>query len=402
MPNAILGMTGSGNWATEERPKDYYGQVAYRFPNLAPAMAVMSRMKGKKKSVSDPEFKVFTQEEVPGYMLINNAAGYAVGATVLTVDQGAGIKANTFVRKGDRLFNLRTSETMEVSADPDPTTNDITVLRGGSLGSTAVAILDDDQLVILSPAHEEGSARPKAIGWNPDLGNNYTQIIKEGWELTGTAAAISSLRSGPDPAAKRKKDAFEMFWKKAERMFFLNIKNERTGAGGFPNRSTGGIYHFMPAANVVTVGGNITEDLFLSQAEQWFRNSDTGEIAIFGGSVAIQYLNQAMAKRVTFQGDSSTKSYGIKFSSWQTPFGIVHMNVHPLLKRDPLLRNDYFAINFEDLEMRYLEGRDLKHMDLKLEENGEDVKAGMWIAEWGFFVPFGNKNFWYKDITGYA
>jgi hypothetical protein len=53
---AFLGMRGTGDWATDERPKSWREAILMLYPNGdAPLTAILSKM-GEEK-VTDPEFK---------------------------------------------------------------------------------------------------------------------------------------------------------------------------------------------------------------------------------------------------------------------------------------------------------------------------------------------------------
>ena len=51
---AFLGMRGSGDWATDQRPKNWREGILHLYPNgMAPLTAILSKM--KEQSVDDPE-----------------------------------------------------------------------------------------------------------------------------------------------------------------------------------------------------------------------------------------------------------------------------------------------------------------------------------------------------------
>ena len=53
---AFLGMRGSGDWVTDQRPKNWREGILHLYPNgMAPLTAILSKMKEEK--VDDPEFK---------------------------------------------------------------------------------------------------------------------------------------------------------------------------------------------------------------------------------------------------------------------------------------------------------------------------------------------------------
>lgn len=50
----FLGMRGTGDWGTDERPKSWREMILFLYPNGSmPLTAMMSKMKNEK--VSDPE-----------------------------------------------------------------------------------------------------------------------------------------------------------------------------------------------------------------------------------------------------------------------------------------------------------------------------------------------------------
>ena len=51
---AFLGMRGSGDWATDQRPKNWREWIFHLYHNgMAPLTAILSKM--KEQSVDDPE-----------------------------------------------------------------------------------------------------------------------------------------------------------------------------------------------------------------------------------------------------------------------------------------------------------------------------------------------------------
>ncbi len=52
---AVAGLRGTGDWGTDERPKNFREMILWRNPNgTAPIFALMARV--QKESVNDPEF----------------------------------------------------------------------------------------------------------------------------------------------------------------------------------------------------------------------------------------------------------------------------------------------------------------------------------------------------------
>ncbi|KKL16903.1 hypothetical protein LCGC14_2490890, partial [marine sediment metagenome] len=52
---AVAGLRGTGDWGSDERPKNFREMILWRNPNgTSPIFALMSRV--QKESVNDPEF----------------------------------------------------------------------------------------------------------------------------------------------------------------------------------------------------------------------------------------------------------------------------------------------------------------------------------------------------------
>lgn len=52
---AVAGLRGTGDWGTDERPKNFREYILWRRPNgMAPLTALLSKMKSEKSN--DPEF----------------------------------------------------------------------------------------------------------------------------------------------------------------------------------------------------------------------------------------------------------------------------------------------------------------------------------------------------------
>ena len=58
---AVAGLRGTGDWATDERPKNFREMILWRNPNgMAPLTALLSKM--KSESTDDPEFAWYEEE----------------------------------------------------------------------------------------------------------------------------------------------------------------------------------------------------------------------------------------------------------------------------------------------------------------------------------------------------
>src|SRR5262245_54373334 len=193
--SGIAGLRGTGDWGVDERPKNFREGILRFKPNgTAPIFALTS--KAKSRSVNDPEFAWWCE----GNVLTRLATSAAFGATDTLISVtgtdptsttlGANLGAATHLKPGDILLGepaadaaTFTNELIEV--DDVMSDTQFTVRRGAG-GTTAGAIASGGFLTVISSAYAEGTGIPRATTRNPIKFNNFIQIFKDSYELTGT------------------------------------------------------------------------------------------------------------------------------------------------------------------------------------------------------------------------
>src|SRR5574343_227993 len=168
---SVAGLRGTGDWATDERPKNFREMILWRQPNgMAPLTALMSKM--KKETTDDPEFSWYEEELAPIRITVNYSTNYTAGATTLVVDGGDALD----LVAGDLLLvegaegTTYPDEIITVSSVTNSTT--IVVTRG-SAGSAAAAINDNVYLTKIGNAYAEGTTSPTATTRNPTKLTNF-------------------------------------------------------------------------------------------------------------------------------------------------------------------------------------------------------------------------------------
>ena len=388
---AVAGLRGTGDWGTDERPKNFREMILWRNPNgSAPLTALMAKM--KTASTDDPEFSWWEEELNPIRLQVNGVIT-TVTHTTVTVDGG---DAQDLV-VGDLLMVEKAAvttysyELLEVTAVNSAT--EFLVTRGAA-NTTAAAIPDNSYLLKIGNAFAEGTASPEASSRNPTKKYNYTQIFKTVYELTGTAVPTRT-RTG-DPLKNDKKRKMFDHSVAMEQGFMFGHRYETTGSNGKPKRYTGGLMEFLAAdynavskptiktmSSVTTTG----EDDFLDATYQVFDyNSDTSgnERIVLAGNGFLNYLNKwardAGSTRINFDGMVST--YGMELQRWIIPQGSFYIRTHPLMNINSRFTNGAFVIDPSSLRYRPMATRDTKFKD-NIQNNDEDSRKGMWISECG-------------------
>jgi len=395
---AVMGLRGTGDWGTDERPKNFREMILWRDPNgSAPLTALMAKM--GKESTDDPEFSWWEEELKP--IRVKLSAQVVTAGTAFTVSITEDSTAGDLVA-GDRLLveEVPTADTtfgyeiVEVASTPTAT-NVVTMTRGAA-GTTAWTgtIVTDTYLLKIGSAYEEGSSSPDASTRNPTKKYNYTQIFKTTYRITNTAKETRT-RTG-DPVKNDKKRKMFDHAVAMEQAFLFGYRNETTGSAGKPKRSTGGLYQFLtdaystgtPTIKVWTTTAVDEDDILDATYQMWDYNVGGGntsnERLVLAGNGFLNYLNKiakdSSSTRINFDGQIDV--YGMKLSRWIIPQGTLYVRTHPLMNVHSLFTNGAFCINPAGVKYRPLRNRDTKFMD-NVQAPDDDETKGQWLTEAG-------------------
>lgn len=375
----FLGLRGTGNFGTDERPKDFRETILWLNPNgTAPLTALMSRM--KKEGLKDPEYSWWEETQDVVRLSLNGAL--LVGDTTFVVDSGA-----LQLVQGDVLLvevdDTGLGELIEVSADPTVDTS-FTATRGAA-GTTAAGIADGVFMTKIGNVFAEGTNSPTASNKNPTKLSNFAQIFKTTYELTNTTLE-TTFRTG-DPVKNDKKRKMFDHSRDLEFAFLFGRSHETVGSNGKPKRYTGGLNEFIQTNRTVFTN-DLTEDNLIDSISPVFDYDGAGignERLVFAGNNALTALNRlarnSASTRINFDG--TIKVYGMELQKWIMPQGTMYVRTHPLMNTHGRFKNSMFVINPAGIHYRPL--RDTRSKD-NIQENDADVLKGMWLTEAGIEV----------------
>lgn len=399
---AVAGLRGTGDWGPDERPKNFRELILWRNPNgMTPIFALTARI--AKESTDDPEFIWWTEPNDIVRLQVEGALNNV--ATTVVIDSPdpsvASPKLNwgvaSHLKEGDLLM-------VEPAADaavfaPEmirvvSVTNDTTfVVVRGAAGTTAAAIADEGWLLLIGSSYAEGTRAPLANSRNPFKYNNYTQIFKDTYELTGTAAE-THIRTG-DPVKNDKKRKTFDHARAIEMALLFGQKSETVGSNGKPQRTTDGIRKFIAAGNTtVFTAAYDLQDVLDAISPVFDFDTEAGDTRIaFVGNGVLNALNYRMANSsgqtaIRINYDAKASVWGMNFTEVITPQGRILMKTHPLMNRHPLYRNSMMILDFSALKWRPLRNRDTKFKD-NVQHNDEDTQKGLWMTEAGLEVWHG-------------
>ena len=292
-------------------------------PNgTAPLFGLTSLL--KDETASNIEHGYFSKTMI--FPSVTSTAGDLVGATTLTVN------AYTDIVPGDLILNERTGEVILVVATPTTTT--LTVQR--AVGTVnAAAINAADVMRTVGNAFEEGSVRPSAVAIIAARYVNNTQIFRNSWAVTKTAAAIPQI-AGSGYVSESKQDCAALHAMAIEKALFFGQKYMGT-RNGQPFHTMEGIIPRVNAAaagNVTTLGATTNWTQFeaaLDKTLETVTDPKGGNIrTMFVGGTARRVIHNIARLNSTYQITTNETGWGLQIDTIRTPRGTFEMIEHPL------------------------------------------------------------------------
>jgi hypothetical protein len=390
---AVLGLRGSGNFDTNERPKNWREKILEIFPNgSAPLTAALSLL--KNEGTDDPEFNWWEKRLQTQRMA--TSAGAAAGVTVIPLVSGAKDCVN-----GTLLLHEASGEILRVSQDPTIDTSLPVVER--SWGSVPAATIGSgDFLTVIGNVNEEGSNPPTAKSYSPVKLNNYTEIFRTSLYLTRTARRTRLRWDNQGPYREAKREALSIHSIEMEKSAIFGDKVESTGPKGLPMRSSGGILSFLTSNKPGgtnsgwAVAGNLSEDALDALLEALFRYGNN-ERLVLAGSSWIRAITTLGKRNGTIEMVPTDTTYGMAITRYLTPFGTLMIKNHPLFSQHPVWRQNALFIDTENVICRPLDDT----MFVKnRQSNGEDASLDEYLTEIGYEWHFEETHGWMTGVTG--
>lgn len=392
--SGVAGLRGSGNWGTDERPKNFREMIQFMSPNgNTPIFGLTS--KAGKKVVDDPEFNFWVETQALVRLQVNGALTSAATTVVIDsadpsdTDLSKNYGTATHLKPGDILMVEPSSDNTTyapefVRVEAVDSNTSFRVTRGVG-GSTAASISNDAYLMLVGSAYAEGTGAPRAVSRNPTKFNNYTQIFKDAYEISGTADQTTA-RTGSAWSNDKKRKMFDHA-RAIEMAMIFGQKSETTSStdNGKPIRYMGGLLQLIPTirktvlTGAVAFDGTSGRDLLTAVYKVFDFESPAGDTRIaFVGNAALNALNvkAAAVTNVRFNMDSTIKVYGTDFREFIMPQGRLLIRSHPLLNiQGGIYANSMFILDFDSIKYVAMKGRDTKSYD-DVQNKDEDVRRG--------------------------
>ena len=399
-----LGMRGTGDWSTDERPKNFREGILFDNPNgIAPLTAILSKMSNTK--VDDPEYSWWTQEYptqstalAPSTGIVNVHKAVDLAAQIDPAD--AVVNGEVFVATSTTAlrdqFKVGHQVVLRNSDRPDRDVNGRITGVSAAVDDSGVypigvklleaehssgTLKDSNIMQVVGNVNEEGSTRPSAQALDPTKHYNYTQIFRTAHEVTRTASK-TRLRT-KEALAGTRRDSLEFHMMEIEKAFMFGVRSEDTD-GTNPMRTTDGIISAIrrnTPANVsdfATNGGGTWDakgKAFMEdELEKIFRYGDNQKIALCG-SGALLGLNRLAGTDADINITPGERSYGIRIQEWVTPFGTLDLLTHPLMSDIASTRNSLLILEPKRLKYRFIDDTTFIQDNLKNRGGSNSVDA---------------------------
>ena len=348
MASMILGTRGLDNLETNQQKRDVVDRILLLDPTAAPFVALTRQI--RKRSANNVKFEWYTDVRNPEWDAINNGAGYAAGDTSLVVDNGAYFTAKDLVKVP------RTGEViLVVSVD----SNTLTVKR--HYGTTeAVALNDNEPLLILSAALEDGADAPAAKTTQSVNGYNYLQTFSRTVDIT-ELAANSDIYGENDRTYQRRKKSIELAIELEKSFLFgermVDLKDHDTSLSHY-KYCTGGIMNSISSYTKDFAGALSESDFDNFLMDYAFAKGSTTKYALMSPRI-VSIISQWGKDKLIMKPED--KKYGIEIRTYQTAAGYELKIVLEKLLSGATYNGSGIIVDIDsgDAAYRYLKGKDL-------------------------------------------
>lgn len=393
MPTPILGLMGTGDFTTNQRPKNWREMILHLFPNgMSPLTGILSKLASEKTDDPEPSWFQKGFPDMGGALSndgiyidsgLNTAYVYATHQATYGV-QDALVFANVTeaiageFRKGHMaLLRDTTDEGVDTLARVVGVTKNgassvihLKLMEADDNGATAANnnLATVDRILNVTNTNPEGGAVPDAIGYQPDELYNYCQIIKTPLSITETAR-LTRLRT-EDALKEAKRECLMLHGMQIERALIYGERREWVGDNGEKERSMRGILRWIASdSDAVTANYRTTTETdysgktWLAAGEHWLdtkleeiiRWNDAKELLAIGGSGALLGVNRLAKFTGQVNLEPTTVEYGLKVTRWHTAFGTtINIITHPLFSFDPIDRHRMIIFDPKRLKWRPL------------------------------------------------
>lgn len=337
-------------------------------------LSVVTR-EAEDNSTEKPEYKHYESDLRATTVTVTADATDTATTLTLDTDEGNNVHPNMI------LFVNDTNERMRITS-VDRNNDEIDVER--ALGSSsASAITSPSTLVIMGNAEEEGAGAPEEVNAELTKVNNYTQIFRHPFSVTGTTAA-TVLEAGDPEFDRLSEQKAKEHVRAIEMAFMFGVKQEDL-SGSNPRRTTGGLKEHITTNTLNLSGSALGEQQFENFLADVFQyGSDTKWM--FAGAHLMKSINRWA--REDLQTKVGEDTFGVRVGQLITTFGVLNIRQHKLLSRhgNP---GKGFIVDPDSISRRPLNNNQQNRdntLRMNIQNPDEDKLKSEYLSELGFEV----------------
>lgn len=310
-----------------------------------------------------------------------------------------------------------TGENIIIDSVPDAVS--VTATRG--VGTVAAADIPDASLLYqVGNAYEESSVRPTALNIIPVRVTNLTQIFRNTWAISGSAAATEVIAGGTTVAENRQ-DCAALHAADIEKALFFGQKSEGT-RNGQPFRTMDGLLNVIEdpsnyppsyggAVNSYTAGATTSYTQLQNYLDPVFNQTTdpkgANERLLFVGGTAKVVINNIGRLNGDYQLVNGQTNYGLAFSTLTMPRGNFRIIEHPLFNTNAAWSGMAVAVDLPTFRLPYLKGRKTQSKEFntkgdQAQDNGIDAVGGTLTTECTTMVKNVPANAVIRNLTAAA
>lgn len=274
----------------------------------------------------------------------------------------------------------------------------ITVGRAiGQVPAAAVTLAQITDAYQVGNAHEEASLRPQAQNLQPVQITNLTQIFRNAWAVSGSAAAIQRI-VGESTISSNKQDCAALHAGDIEKALFFGQKSQ-SWRNGLPMRTMDGLLSvvgnisYYPSSysvpNVYPAGLTTNYTQLETMLDPVFNQATdpkvSNERVLFVGGKARIVLNNIGRKSGQYQIVDGQTSWGLQFSTFKISRGTFRIIEHPLFNTNEHWSRMAVAVDLSTFGMAYLGNRKTQESSYNTDgakvDDGIDAMGGDLLTE---------------------
>lgn len=362
----------TATFPTDLAKKSFSAMITRLMPNgQAPLYGITSML--KEETAYQQEHGYYSKTMVFPSVTLTALVADGV-ATAMTVAD------TTNILPGMILEADTTREHVLVTAVPSGTS--LTVARGiGTVAAAAVA--NSVRYWMVGNAYEEASVRPQSLVIVATRQINLTQIFRNTWLTSGTAAAVGVIAGGA-PDAENKQDCAMFHAVDIEKALLFG----QTYAGtrnNMPFRCMNGLINTVTqqaAGNVTTLGATTTYTQWQAAQDPVFNVSTDPKVAnervLFVGGVSRNVIHSICRLNSQYMINDQTTTWGLQFDTVKIPRGRFNIVEHPLLNAfgpTSSWAKMAIAVDLSTFSTAYMSGRKTQNREFNM--SGTPVDSGV-------------------------